>query len=89
MLPKYLAGGASKVTSAEIKKIIEKFNKDFFSTTNPKLLEDLIKYIFSSKEAIEITNKEFFYTKLNEYELKNLGALTTDDNIAANAISKE
>ena len=88
MLPKYLAGGTSKVTPTDIKKIIEKFNKDFFSTTNPKLLEELIKYIFSSKEAIEITNKEFFYTKLNEYELKNLGALTTDDNIAANAISK-
>ena len=88
MLPKYIAGDASKITATDIKKVIDKFNKDFFSTTNPNLLSELLKYLFSSKEAIEITNKEFFYTKLNEYELKNMGTLIADENIAAESISK-
>jgi len=67
------------MTDAEIRKIVKTYNDDFFATTNPIIIDLLLKYLFTNEKAIEISNKQYFYTKLNAYESKRVMAPTGRD----------
>ena len=72
ILPHYVTGNAQGITKNEILKIYEKYNSDVMNSVHPAIFGSLLKNYFHSMEAITLNNKEYFYSRLIDYEKKYL-----------------
>lgn len=73
--PLYLSKGPEHVTQQLVNKTYEGFLLDVKASLNVKIFELILDNYFSSSKAIDIFLKQYFYNKLNAYEIKNAGKL--------------
>jgi len=71
ILPIYLTQGSDGVTNAIVSKTFENFQIDIKACLNNAIYDKLFEYYFTDRRALDIYLKQFFYNKLNSYELKN------------------
>ena len=71
ILPIYMTKGIEHVTTNLISNTIKDFIYDIKISLHPDIYKILLKNYFNSSKAIDIFLIEYFYNKINAYELKN------------------
>ena len=70
ILPVYMSKGVEHVTASLVEKTYKTFLNDMKVCLHPKIYDILLKNYFSDPRSIDIFLTQYFYSKLNVYELK-------------------
>ena len=71
ILPIYISKGPEHVTKPVLQDALDNFSLDVKACIHQKIYEKLFDNYFSDSKALDIFLKEYFYNKINNYEIKN------------------
>ena len=71
ILPVYMTKGVEHVTASLVEKTYKTFLNDMKVCLHPKIYDILLKNYFSDPRSVDIFLIQYFYNKINAYELKN------------------